>query len=91
MAFMFTRIQVNDYDTWKQMFDSGREDVRKDAKGHRIARGVEDPNEVFVQVEFASPDEAHAARERLLASGALDRVTVKSEPTVAEVAEAVTY
>jgi len=91
MAFMLTRIQVNDYDAWKPVFDSDSPGVRKAAKGHRILRSVEDPNEVFVQVEFASSDDAKAARERLLASGVLERVTVKSGPTVTEVAETVAH
>jgi hypothetical protein len=44
-----------------------------------------------VAVEFASADDAKAFREKLLASGALDRVTVKTEPTAVEEQEAVTY
>jgi hypothetical protein len=91
MTFVLTRIHVNDYDAWKPMFDSDPPGARKAAKGHRILRSVDDPNEVFVQVEFASRDDAKAARERLLASGVLERVTVKSEPTVTEIAETVVY
>jgi hypothetical protein len=91
MALLLTRIQVDDYDAWKPMFDTDPAGARNAAKGHRIARGVDNPNELFVQVEFASSDEAKAARERLLSSGVLDRVTVKSEPTVTEEAESVAY
>ena len=91
MAFMLTRIQVEDYDAWKPMFDSDPAEARKTAKGHRILRSVEEPNELFLQVEFGSSDDANAARERLLASGVLDRVTVKAGPTVAEEAETVAY
>ena len=89
MAFMLTRIQVDDYDAWKPIFDSDPPGARKAAKGHRLLRGLEEPNEVFVQVEFGSPEEAKAARERLLASGVLERVTVKAGPAVAEEAETV--
>lgn len=91
MSFMLTRIHVDDYEAWKPMFDSDPPGARKAAKGHRIFRNAEDPNEVFVQVEFASADDAKAARERLLASGVLERVTVKAAPTLAEEAEAVRY
>jgi histidinol-phosphate/aromatic aminotransferase/cobyric acid decarboxylase-like protein len=91
MALMLARIQVDDYDAWKEMFDSGRETVREHAKGHRIVRGVEDPNELFIQVEFPSVEDAHAARERLLASGMMDRVAVQNGPTVAELAETIQY
>jgi hypothetical protein len=91
MAFMLTRIQVDDYDAWKPVFDSDPPGARKAAKGHRILRGWEEPNEVFVQVEFASTDDANAARERLLASGVLDRVTVNAGPTIVEEAETLEY
>ena len=91
MALMLTRIGVDDYDTWKATFDTDPAGARRGAKGHRIVRGVEDPNEVFIQVEFASVEDAKAARERLLSSGVLDRVRVKAEPTVAEVADVATY
>jgi len=91
MAHMMTRITVEDYDVWKQMFDSDQFGVRKSAQRHRILRSVEDPNELSVSVEFSSTDDANAARERLLASGVLDRVTLKSGPTVAEEAETLVY
>lgn len=91
MALMLTRIQVDDYDAWKQMFDSARETIRANAKGHRIVRSLEDPNEVFIQVEFPSPEDAKAARERLLDAGLLDRVAVQNGPTITELAEAIQY
>ena len=91
MAFILTRISVDDYDAWKPRFDTDPAGARRAAKGHRILRGTEDPNELFVQVEFASSEDANAARERLLASGVLDRVAVQTGPTVAEEAETVAY
>jgi hypothetical protein len=91
MTFLLTRIKVDDYDAWKPMFDSDPPGARQAAKGHRILRGAEDPNVVFVQVEFASADDANAARERLQASGVLDRVTLEAGPTVAEEAETTAY
>lgn len=91
MAFFLTRLNVGDYDAWKPMFDQDAPGARRSAKGHRIFRNVEDPGEVFLLVEFASADEAKAARERLLASGVLDRFADKTDPTVIEEADAVTY
>lgn len=91
MAFMLTRVHVNDYETWKPMFDEDPAGARGRAKSHRILRSAEDPNDLFIQVEFASPEDAIAARERLLASGVLDRVEVQAGPAVAEEAETVTY
>jgi hypothetical protein len=87
MAFILTRIQVGDYDEWKTMFDLDVPGARRDATALRLFRNVDDPNEVFIQIEFRSVEEAHAARERLLASGVLDRFADKSGPTVVEAAE----
>ncbi len=89
MAYMLTRIDVRDYDAWKPMFDQDQPGARKDSKGWRLMRNVDNPNEVFIQVEFASTDEAKSARERLLASGVLDRFDDKTGPTVVEEAELV--
>jgi hypothetical protein len=91
MAFVLTRINVGDYDAWKPMFDEDSPGARRAAKGHRIFRSLDNPGEVFILVEFASPDAAKAGRERLLASGVLDRFSDKAAPTVVEVAEAKTY
>lgn len=91
MAFILTRINVGDYDTWKPMFDEDSPGARQSAKGHRIFRSLDNPAEVFVLVEFASSDAAKAGRERLLASGVLDRFPDKAAPTVVEEAEAKSY
>ena len=57
-----------------------------------IKRGVEQtPNEVFTRVELDSAEDQEAFREHLLASGALDRTTVLTPPTVVELVENITY
>lgn len=89
MALIVTRLGVGDYDAWKPLFDRDAPRAREAALGHRLLRNVDDPGEVIVQVEFASVDDARAARERLLASGVLDRFGDRSGPTVVEVAEEV--
>jgi hypothetical protein len=91
MSFVHTRIKVDDYDAWKSMFDSDPPGARKEAKRHRILRNADDPSELLIEVEFESPDKATAARERLLASGVLERVDLQSGPTLIEEAEAVSY
>jgi hypothetical protein len=88
MAFIMTRLQVGDYDAWKPMFDQDTPRARESARSFRLYRSVEDPNEVFIQLEFASREDADEARERLLASGVLDRFQDKSGPTLVEEAEA---
>jgi hypothetical protein len=91
MTFMMTRIRVDDFDNWKSIFDGDPPGARRAAAGHRLYRAVDDPNQVFISVEFPSPEEAKAARERLLASSVLDRVEVKGEPTLVEQVESIAY
>jgi len=91
MAFIVTRIDVGDYDTWKPMFDKDEPGARKRAAGHRVLRGIENPNEVFVVVEFASTEDAQNGRDLLVGSGVLDRFADKDLPKVLEEVEAVSY
>jgi hypothetical protein len=89
MTFMLTRIHVDDYEAWKEAFDSDPAEARKSAQGYRILRSIEDPNELFISVEFPSADEAKEGRQRLVDAGVLERVDVQNGPTPAEPAEAV--
>lgn len=90
---MLLHMEVDDYDAWKPLFDSDPAGRKQSATGHMISRDVENPNAIFIRTEFPSVDEAKAFRQRLLDSGVLERsgVKVKIGPTVAEVAENVTY
>lgn len=91
MALIMTRLEVGNYESWKPIFDEDRPGVRGKASGYRLFRSVENPDEVFVQVEFPSAEEARAGAQRLLASGVLDRFPDRSGPTVVEEAEKVIY
>ena len=73
MAFMVHHLEVDDFDSWKSLFDSDPVGRKQVAKGHVMLRGVDNPNEVFTRVEFGSVEDAKSFRERLLASGALDQ------------------
>ena len=81
-AFIITRIQVGDYDAWRPMFDQDRPRAREKARTQRVFRGVEDPDHVFIVLEFDSVDDAQEARRRLLDSGVLDRFEDKHGPNV---------
>ena len=87
MPYILTRIDVGDYETWKPMFDKDVPGARANASAWRIFRSVENPNELFIQIEFASVEDAAEGRERLLASGVLDRFSDKTGPSVVEEAE----
>jgi hypothetical protein len=89
MAFILTRIDVGDYETWKPMFDQDQPGARAASRGWHVFRSVDDPSQVFVQVEFGSVEEAREARERLLSSGVLDRFADKYGPTIVEETETV--
>ena len=90
MPTMLTTIKISDFEEWKAMFDSDPPQAREHATGWRVLRGVEDPNEVIVQVEFPSAELALDARRRLLDSGVLERVRqVVSPPTLVDEADAV--
>ena len=81
-AFIITRIQTGDYDAWRPMFDQDRPQAREKATAQRVLRNVDDPNEVFILLEFASAEDADEARSRLVSSGVLDRFEDKHGPNV---------
>jgi hypothetical protein len=90
-AYMLAVYQTGDYDAFKQTFDSDPAGRRQSGKRHRLFRSVDNPNEVFVGIEFDSVEGAQSFCERLRASGALDTITLVKEPTVAELVEEVAY
>jgi hypothetical protein len=86
-AFIITRIQVDDYDAWRAMFDEDRPRAREQATVKRVFRGVEDANQVFVMLEFASVEDATESQRRIVESGVLDRFADKHGPNVLVEAE----
>jgi hypothetical protein len=91
MAFMISNFEVADYDAFKQLFDSDPLGRKQVAQGHRIFRSVENPNELIVGLEFASAEEASSFRNKLLGSEVVENMTMKSGPTVVELADEATY
>ena len=92
MAYLLSVLKVDDFDNFKQMFDSDPAGRAGSAKGHRLFRGVDDPNLVFVGTEFDSADDAKAFKDRLMGAGVLDQGgSVAQEPTVAELVEEQRY
>jgi hypothetical protein len=90
MAFLIGVFE-GDFDAYKAQFDADPLGRRQVAKGHSMLRGVENPNEIFLRVEFASATEAKAFREKVLSSNVMEAVTVKVPPTVVELVDQVTY
>ncbi len=81
-TFIITRIQTGDYDRWRPMFDQDQPRAREKAQSQRVLRSVDDPNEVFIYLEFSSLEDPNEARERLVSSGVLDRFEDKHGPNV---------
>jgi hypothetical protein len=80
-----------DVDAWKERFLSdplGREQV---AVGHTLLRSADNPNEVFVRVEFENIEGAKAFAEKVRGSNVLEGLTVKVPPTAAELLDKATY
>ena len=87
-AFIITRLDVGDYDTWRRLYDQDLPRAREKATATRVLRMVDDPNHVFVYLEFVSVEDAREARDRLVASGVLDRFEDKHGPNVVVDADA---
>ena len=81
-AFIITRIHVGDYEAWRRLYDQDVPRAREKATLQRVLRMVDDPNHVFVYLEFASRDDAEEARRRLVESHVLDRFDDVHGPNV---------
>jgi hypothetical protein len=81
-AFIITRIHVGDYDAWRPMFDRDLPRAREKATTQRVFRSADDPNHVFIYLEFTSLEDARTAERRLVDSGVLDRFSDKHGPNV---------
>ena len=90
MAFIVGVLE-GDFDAFKQSFDSDPLGRTQAAKGHTMLRGVDNPNQIFLRVEFGSVDEARAFQAKVRGSNVLDNVTIVVAPTVAEMADQATY
>lgn len=83
-AFIITRIQVGDYDAWRTRYDRDVPRAHEQATAQRVFRRIDDPNRVFVFLEFASVEDAEEAGRRLEASDVLCRFEDRHGPKVVE-------
>src|SRR4029077_17431597 len=91
MVAMVLNLEVEDYDEWKKLFDSDPGGRRGIATGHTVSRNVDNPNDVVIRTQYRSVEHAKRVRQQLLDSGALNSSTVKTPPTIIEIADQVTY
>ena len=90
MAFI-VGVMEGDFDAFKRQFDEDPLGRKQVAKGHTLLRGVDNPNEVFVRIEFATADEARSFAEKVRNSTVLQNMTVKVPPTATVLADQATY
>ena len=90
MAFLIGVLE-GDFDGFQQQFNSDPLGRKQVAVGHTMLRGVDNPNEIFLRVEFASADDARTFQDKVRTSNVFENVTVKVPPTVAEMADQATY
>ena len=81
-AFIITRIQTNDYDRWRPMFDQDQPRARDKAVVQRVLQSADDANEVFIYLEYSTLEDANEARDRLVSSGVLKRFDDTHGPNV---------
>jgi hypothetical protein len=90
MAFI-VGVMEGDFDAFKRQFDEDPLGRRQVAKGHTLLRGVDNPNEVFVRIEFATAEDASSFAEKVRSSSVLQNMSVKVPPTAVELADQATY
>ena len=83
-AFILTRIRTEGYDRWRALYDQDVPRARERAVSQRVFRLLDDPDHVFVFLEFATEEDARESRRRLVDSGVLDRFADVHGPDVVE-------
>ena len=81
MPYMMGRVTVENYDTFREIFD-GRKEMRKaaGALGSKVFQSVDDPNEVIIAIEFPTVDAAKAFQESVALREAQERAGSKEPP-----------
>ena len=83
MAYMFGRITVEDYATFRETFD-GKEEIRQAAGAinSTVYQSVDDPNEIIVQVEFPTADAAKAFSTSQGLRDAIQQAGIQGQPRI---------
>lgn len=93
-AKLIAHLHVRDFNTFKSVFDELRP-LRQEhgATGHRLHRGVDDPNKVIVVTEYRNADDARRFAQSTELKEAQQRagVDAPSDFSLCEEIEAVTY
>ena len=80
-----------DVEAWKERFDADPLGRKQVAKGHTLLRAADNPNQVFVRLEFDRLDDAKAFADKVRGSNVLEGLTLTVPPTAAELVEKAEY
>jgi heme-degrading monooxygenase HmoA len=83
MTHIIIKHKVNDYETWKEVFDNFA-DVRKSSgeKSYRILQPTDNPNDLTLLFEWDTPKNAETFLESRELKDAMQRGGVTGEPTI---------
>ena len=81
MPYVLVRHKVEDYTTWKPMFDEGEMGRRAvGSKGGYVFRNADDANEVFILMEVTDLEQARQAARSEEMRQSLQRAGVADQP-----------
>ena len=92
MATLHIENTVRDYPEWKSVFDKfDRMRKEQNVRGYRISRHHDDPNQIVVDLDFDTADQASSFREVLAKIWATpqsrEQLVTHSEPQVLELVD----
>ena len=91
MSAFIVGVFEGDIDAWNERFLSDPLGRKQVAKGHTLLRGADNPNQVFVRLEFERLEDARAFAEKVRGSDVLEGLTLIVPPTVAELVDKAEY
>ena len=92
MATLHIENTVRDYPTWKAVFDKfDRMREEQNVRGYRISRHQDDPNQIVVDLDFDTADDASSFRQVLAKIWATpqskEQLVTHNEPQVLELVD----
>ena len=83
MPYVLVRHKINDYATWKPVFDEHSETRRASgSKGGKLFRTADNPNELVILLEWDSIENARQFAESQDLREAMERAGVADQPDI---------
>ncbi len=91
MAFLLVRHNVKDYETWKPFFDEHSSTrAEEGSKGGKIFRSADDPNELFILLEWDNIENAKKFAQSEKTIEAVQKAGIVGNPDIYFLEEAAT-